>query len=129
MNAAEQYGAKSEVTSVLKSEVLLLMSHETAYRMVQAAENLGERFNTVLNAGPKALYGLAAPSTLDSVRRGEMGGEYLDSLGKTDLETLNLDEWLTFVEAVVTGYCDHLRALAERDEQLLRRLDPQKVPF
>jgi hypothetical protein len=59
---------------------------------------------------------------------GEMGGEYLDSIGKTDLETLQPDEWLTFVEAVVTGYCDHLRALVDRDEQHLRRLDPG-VPF
>ena len=59
---------------------------------------------------------------------GEMGGEYLDSIGKTDLETLQPDEWFTFVEAVVTGYCDHLRALAERDEQYLRCLDPG-VPF
>ncbi len=63
------------------------------------------------------------------VRGGEMGGEYLDSLGKTDLETLQLEEWLTFIEVIVTGYCDHLRALAERDEQLLRRLDPHEVPF
>ena len=62
------------------------------------------------------------------VRGGEMGGEYLDSIGKTDLESLEPVEWLTFVEAVVTGYCDHLRALAERDEQYLRRLQPE-VPF
>jgi hypothetical protein len=63
------------------------------------------------------------------VRGGRCGGEYLDSIGKTDLETLQPDEWLIFVEAVVTGYCDHLRELAVRDEQLLRRLDPQDVPF
>jgi hypothetical protein len=63
------------------------------------------------------------------VRGGEMGGEYLDSIGKTDLETLQPEEWLTFIEAVVTGYCDSLRALADRDEQHLRRLDPQEAPF
>ena len=63
------------------------------------------------------------------VHGGAMGGEYLDSIGKTDLETLNPDEWLTFIEAVVTGYCDHLRALSQRDEQHLRRLDPHEVPF
>ena len=62
------------------------------------------------------------------VRGGEMGGEYLDSIGKTDLESLDREEWLTFVEAVVTGYCDHLRALAARDEEHLRRLQPE-VPF
>jgi hypothetical protein len=62
------------------------------------------------------------------VHGGDLGGEYLDSIGKTDLASLGREEWLTFVEAVVTGYCDHLRALAERDEQHLRRLDPG-APF
>jgi uncharacterized protein DUF6511 len=62
------------------------------------------------------------------VQGGEMGGEYLDSIGKTDLESLDREEWLTFVEVVVTGYCDHLRALAARDEEHLRHLDPG-VPF
>lgn len=62
------------------------------------------------------------------VHGGTMGGEYLDSIGKTDLETLNPDEWLTFIEAVVTGYCDHLRALAARDAERLARMTPE-VPF
>jgi hypothetical protein len=62
------------------------------------------------------------------VRGGEMAGEYLDSIGKTDLESLSREQWLTFVEAIVTGYCDHLRELAARDEEYLRRLQP-KVPF
>ena len=62
------------------------------------------------------------------VRGGEMGGDYLDSIGKTDLETLQPDEWLTFVEAVVTGYCDHLRELAAWDEEHPRKLDPG-APF
>ena len=62
------------------------------------------------------------------VRGGEMGGEYLDSIGKTDLEMLNPDEWLTFIEAVVTGYCDSLRALAARDAERLGRMAPE-VPF
>lgn len=62
------------------------------------------------------------------VRGGEMGGEYLDSIARTDLQTLSREEWLTFVEAVVTGYCDHLRELAARDAEHLRRLDPE-IPF
>ena len=62
------------------------------------------------------------------VHGGELGGEYLDSIGKTDLASLGREEWLTFVEAIVTGYCDHLRALAARDEEHLRRLQPE-VPF
>jgi hypothetical protein len=62
------------------------------------------------------------------VRGGETGGEYLDSIGKTDLETLEPDEWLTFVEVIVTGYCDHLRELAARDKEHLCQLQPE-VPF
>jgi hypothetical protein len=36
------------------------LSERTAYRMMQAAENLDERFATVANVGPKALYALTA---------------------------------------------------------------------
>lgn len=59
---------------------------------------------------------------------GRMGGEYLDGLGKTDLATLSLEQWRTFVEAVVTGYCDRLQALAERDRHGLGRI-ADTVPF
>lgn len=59
---------------------------------------------------------------------GRAGGEYLDSLGKTDLATLTEAEWAIFVEAIVTGYCDHLRDLAGQDRA---RLDGMAsgVPF
>ena len=46
---------------------------------------------------------------------GAMGGEYLDSLSKTDLTQLNFEQWQTLIEVIVTGYCDHLRDLAARD--------------
>lgn len=32
------------------------------------------------------------------------GGEYLESIGKTDLAQMTKTEWMTFIEAVVTGY-------------------------
>lgn len=44
----------------------------------------------------------------------EMGGEYLESIGKTDLGALSLEEWMTFIEAVVTGYQDRLVELLGR---------------
>ena len=59
---------------------------------------------------------------------GRMGGEYLESIGKTDLAALTLPEWDCFVEAVVTGYCDHLRALAAHDRARLNAMTPE-VPF
>lgn len=62
------------------------------------------------------------PNERAAIRHGgEMGGEYLESIGKTDLAGLSEAEWLAFVEAVVTGYCDRLRDLAARDRQLLDR--------
>jgi hypothetical protein len=59
---------------------------------------------------------------------GSMGGEYLDSIGKTDLASLGHDEWKTFVEAIITGYCDYLRELAARDDERLRAMRTE-VPF
>lgn len=46
---------------------------------------------------------------------GPLAGEYLESIGKTDLATLSEAEWLTFLEVVVTAYQDALvRALEAR---------------
>ena len=59
---------------------------------------------------------------------GRMGGEYLESIGKTDLAALDSTEWDCFVEAVVTGYCDHLRDLAARDRARLHSMTAE-VPF
>lgn len=54
---------------------------------------------------------------------GAQGGEYLESIGKTDLSTLDAGEWQTFVEAVVSGYCDHLRQLNSQDNTTLRSME------
>jgi hypothetical protein len=37
------------------------------------------------------------------LRGGEIGGQYLDALGKTDLATLTKDEWTAFLTKVVGG--------------------------
>lgn len=47
-----------------------------------------------------------------------MAGEYLDSIGKTDLATLTDAEWLTFLEVVITAYQD----------ELVRRLNAGQYP-
>ena len=59
---------------------------------------------------------------------GVMAGEYLDSLGKTDLAQLSIDEWHTLIEVIVTGYCDHLRDLAGQDRSRLDGM-AERVPF
>jgi len=45
-------------------------------------------------------------------------GEYLESVGKTDLAALTRAEWLTLLEVVVTAYQD----------ELARRLDGGRHP-
>jgi len=59
---------------------------------------------------------------------GQQGGEYLESIGKSDLATLTGTEWDRFIDAVVTGYCDHLRELAAKDRKRLDATTPE-VPF
>ncbi len=59
---------------------------------------------------------------------GAMGGEYLDSLGKTDLAQLSVDEWQILIEVIVSGYCDHLRELAGQDRNRLDSMS-ERVPF
>lgn len=62
---------------------------------------------------------------------GRLGGEYLDSIRCADLSRLSLEQWRTFIEAVVTGYADHLRRLASRDQDHLVGLSVHvhEVPF
>jgi hypothetical protein len=59
---------------------------------------------------------------------GQQGGVYLESIGKSDLATLTETEWDRFIDAVVTGYCDHLRELAGQDRKRLDAMTPE-VPF
>lgn len=47
-----------------------------------------------------------------------MAGEYLESIGTTDLAALSEAEWLTLLEVVVTAYQD----------ELARRLDAERRP-
>ena len=46
-----------------------------------------------------------------------MAGEYLDSIGKTDLAVLTEAEWLTLLEVIITAYQD----------ELVRRLDTRRI--
>jgi hypothetical protein len=48
---------------------------------------------------------------------GMMAGEYLDSLGRTDLASLEVNEWLTFLEVVVTAFSDRLRDFERQEAQ------------
>ncbi|MDK9720412.1 MAG: DUF6511 domain-containing protein [Rhodospirillales bacterium] len=69
------------------------------------------------------------PNERAAIRHGgEMGGEILDSLGRTGLAQLTEAEWLTFVEAIVTGYCDRLRELAGRDQGKIADAS-ERAPF
>ena len=51
------------------------------------------------------------PEETRAIREGAShnAGEYLESIGKTDLATLTQEEWFTMLEVAVTGYQDCLR--------------------
>ena len=59
---------------------------------------------------------------------GDMAGEYLDSLGKSDLALFSSEEWQILLEVIVTGYCDHLRSLAGQDRSRIDGM-ADEVPF
>lgn len=42
--------------------------------------------------------------SLAAQRGGDEGGQYLESIGRTNLETLTIDEWCEFCRRVVAGY-------------------------
>ena len=42
-----------------------------------------------------------------------MAGEYLESIGKTDLAVLTEAEWLTLLEVIITAYQDELARLLD----------------
>ena len=58
---------------------------------------------------------------------GDLAGEYLDSLSRTDLALLTEAEWASLIEVIVTGFSDSLRALCARDGQHLDRLQEQRL--
>ena len=64
---------------------------------------------------------------LDAASR--TAGEYLDSLGKTDLAQLNVEEWESLIESVITGYSDRLRELADQDQKQMDTItNTDRVP-
>lgn len=46
---------------------------------------------------------------------GNAGGEYLDSLGKTDLASLSEEEWREFLGLVLRGYAESMREIVSRE--------------
>lgn len=42
---------------------------------------------------------------------GQAGGEFLNSIGVTDLATMTVDQWDTFISCVVGGYTEQLSGL------------------
>jgi len=57
------------------------------------------------------------PYEMEAIRfAGTMAGEYLDSISKTDLATLTVDEWKTFTEVMCINF-------------LQKRAELQPCPF
>ena len=51
---------------------------------------------------------------------GTLAGEYIESLGRTDLMAWSPEEFATLIEVIVTAFTDRLRELADR---------PAEVPY
>lgn len=67
-------------------------------------------------------------SALDNVS--VMAGEYLESLGKTDLATLSLGEWMAFLNVAVTAWEDGKQQAESRlreDLDRVQRAEANKV--
>jgi hypothetical protein len=45
----------------------------------------------------------------------QSGGEYVESLGKTDLAAFTQEQWATLIEVAVTAFQDSLRAAYAAD--------------
>ena len=45
----------------------------------------------------------------------QRGGEYVESLGKTDLAAFTQEQWATLIEVVVTSFQDSLRTAYAAD--------------
>lgn len=60
---------------------------------------------------------------------GNMAGEYLDSLKKTDLAKLSTEEWATFINVVCTGYIEKIQEEMGRLEANLDYLRKRHEPI
>jgi hypothetical protein len=69
------------------------------------------------------------PSEIEAMSyAGEQAGEYLESLGKTDLSKMSVEEWSTLINVVCSSYVDRLGEIIgriEADAQYLRgKIEP-----
>lgn len=55
---------------------------------------------------------------------GRMGGEYLESLGVTDLAALGEAQWLQFLRCVLGGYADAMQSIHQATDGLPHDLPP-----
>jgi hypothetical protein len=64
---------------------------------------------------------------------GEQAGEYLETLGKTDLATMTPQEWDTFIEAAITGYVERLgeisAGLAAAAARMKNKVTAADIPY
>lgn len=98
------------VTAPVQTPFLEFRSHPLVQSILDAfprAQIRTAREGLMIDPSPREIEALEAASPV--------AGEYLDSLGKTDLADLSRDEWMTFIEVIVTAYQDSLRSLVAQD--------------
>ena len=63
--------------------------------------------SAILDTWPGAVVKMRDPNQAEIeglLKGGEAGGEFLESIGKTDLASLSFDEWMSFIEKVIRTY-------------------------
>lgn len=78
---------------------------KAALRAFPGAEIRSCREGMMIDPSPHEIEALLAASPV--------AGEYIESLGRNDFTTWTEDEWMTFLEVVVTGYQEALQKAVE----------------
>lgn len=94
-------------------------------------------FTAILDAFPGAIVFIGRTSPVSELTGQEIdsiiavspiAGAYLEGIGKTDLATLEEDEWMNFLQVVVIGYAEAM-AKAHAPYAVLRSSDDPQLPI
>ncbi|WP_338928364.1 DUF6511 domain-containing protein [Roseomonas mucosa] len=88
------------ITEILKHPLV-----QATLRAFPGAQVRTRREGMMIDPNPHEIEALLAASPV--------AGEYIESLGRTDFTTWTEDEWMTFLEVVVTGYQEALQKAVE----------------
>jgi hypothetical protein len=77
-------------------------------------DDCGTELAKKANAMPQRAFDFAEQRAMQEA--GEKGGEYLDTIGKTDLAALDENEWNVFLITVIRSFGEAMRTSLEKHE-------------